>query len=748
MSDNIDYQANEVQTAKSFTSSHGFINKSFQWFVFFSVCAATILYPIVHLQVHIWGFEHFIERFALVTVWYPSAFNRYFTPALLGIAIGFLLLALVLKTRYKKDSFWKKIRVPFLGSKPKGSALHGTAGWAEFDDIKQMALLPPGRLGEEGQHDGVFVGAYPDPKNPKHDIYLRHNGPEHVLAFAPTRSGKGVGLVLPTLLDWRESALVHDPKGECWALTSGFRSEKLGQRVFNFDVVNPNTSEVHAFNPLSEVRVGTTHEVADAQNIATILVDPEGKGLKDHWDKTAQALTSALILHICRKSVQEDQMPTFSALAKAVSNPEASGIDDLFNEMKQATYYDGQAHPMVAEEAQVMLNKEEKEKTSVLSTVVSNLGLFRDPAVIANTSRSDWKVNDLMNGEKPATCYLVVRPSDADRIRPLIRLICTQIVRSLTEKMRYEGGRAFGNYKHRLLLLLDEFTALRKMDVVQQALAYMAGYGIKAYLIVQDIEQLKAVYGREETVISNCHVRIAFAPNKIETAKTISEMAGTKTVVYKQADFGKKSDGGHWSETSRPLITPEEAMRLRGAQKDSKGNIVQAGDLLVFVAGFRPIYGRQVLYFRDKRLNERSRMLPPDLVADDIMRYDPNQRHMDAPDDIQELIEGVESKQWRSADAIDQLGDKIQAVQGHGQFKMDAATRKEIAEQQPAEAESEIEDMADLDPLDEMDALVPSIPTPLKTPSDSGLRRYIRSADAKLREWDEEVEVERLKAFA
>ena len=674
MPQNIDYEADSVETAVDL-SAPKWVKPADRIYVFviFSACLATALItPFVFLQWRIWGFDDFLPRLIMIPLWYGKAFQYDFFSAMLGWAIGLILLALLVGTLKSKNKPWKKVKLPLVKRKPKGSALHGTAGWARWNDLKNMALLPPkvidGRNGDE--HKGVFVGAYQHEGNVH---YLRHNGPEHVLAFAPTRSGKGVGLVLPTLYTWDESVLVHDPKGECYALTSGFRTKHLGQKCFNFDPANPNTDEVHAYNPLAEVRVGTSHQVADAQNIATILVDPEGAGLKDHWDKTSQALTAGLILHICLKAKAEGGIPTFAQLAQLVSDPDLENVDAMFEEMKNATYCDGRPHPMVAQEAQVMLNKEEREKSSVLSTVVSNLGLYRDPAIIANTSRSDWRVDDLMQGDTPTSCYLVVRPSDADRIRPLIRLICTQIVRRLTKEMTFEDGRAKGNYKHRLLLLLDEFTALRKLDVIEHALAYMAGYGIKCYLIVQDIEQLKAVYGKEETVISNCLVRVCFAPNKIETAKTISEMAGKQTVVHKSADSGKGSSGGDkaFHETSRDLITAEEAMRLRGAEKDNKGDITRAGALLVFVSGHRPIFGQQVLYFKDPRLNERSRIPPPRLELDDPNRYDPSTNGILIQDDVRERLESLRGQvhsQW-DADGIAESLRDLTPVASRAQYE-------------------------------------------------------------------------------
>ena len=570
------------------------------------------------IQIRLIGTGNFWWYFLQAREWLPGTIYHHYLIAAEGLAILLLLWAVALLELRKR---WKKINIPFSNRRPSGSGLHGTADWASFDEIRDMSILPPRVVsGKDENAEGVFIGAY-EHKGKVH--YLRHNGPEHVLAFAPTRSGKGVGLVLPTLLTWEHSVLIHDPKGEAWNLTSGFRHTGLHQKTFNFDPANPKRSEVAAFNPLAEVRIGEDYEVGDAQNIATILVDPDGNGLKDHWDKTGQALMAGLILHTCyycrneysRAATFEDVVEFFCRPGLKLKRSERGEPPGSLDLMVEYDHTGHGPHPMVAQEGQTMLNKDERELASVVSTVISYLTLYRDPVIARNTSASDWKIQDLMFGDRPASAYLVVRPSDADRLRPLMRLIATQIVRQLTGKMEFKDGRSVAHYNHRLLLLLDEFTALKKLTVIEDALAYMAGYGLKAYLIVQDIQQLQAVYGREETVISNCHVRLCFAPNKFETAKMISEMAGSRTVVHKSAKVkaSEKPGGETYHETSRALITPEEVMRLRGAQKDSQGDIKQPGDLLIFTAGHRPLYGLQVMYFLDPILLKRSRIPPPAL---------------------------------------------------------------------------------------------------------------------------------------
>ncbi len=191
---------------------------------------------------------------------------------------------------------------------------------------------------------------------------------------------------------------------------------------------------------------------------------------------------------------------------------------------------DAGPHPVIASAARELLNKSENERSGVLSTAMSCLGLYRDPVIAQVTGRSEWRISDLVDGKRPATLYLVVPPSDISRTKPLIRLILNQIGRRLTEELEA------GNDRHRLLLLLDEFPALGRLDFFESALAFMAGYGLKAFLIAQSLNQIERAYGQNNSILDNCHVRVAFATNDERTAKRISESSGDcdRTAGYEE----------------------------------------------------------------------------------------------------------------------------------------------------------------------------------------------------------------------
>ncbi|MCF1743070.1 conjugal transfer protein TraG [Paradevosia shaoguanensis] len=467
----------------------------------------------------------------------------------------------------------------------KDVATYGSARWAEKEEVKAAGLLDP---------DGVVLGRY-------EREYLRHDGPEHVLCFAPTRSGKGVGLVVPSLLTWPGSAIVHDIKGENWTLTAGFRAHH--GRVLLFDPTNPKSS---AYNPLLEVRRGEW-EVRDVQNIADILVDPEGSlDKRNHWEKTSHSLLVGAILHILYAG--DDK--TLAGVAAFLSDPKRPIESTLDAMMRTSHLGEAGPHPVIASAARELLNKSDNERSGVLSTAMSFLGLYRDPVVAEVTRRCDWRIADMVGDKLPTTLYLVVPPSDINRTKPLIRLILNQIGRRLTEDLQAKGDR------HRLLLMLDEFPALGRLDFFESALAFMAGYGLKAFLIAQSLNQIEKAYGPNNSILDNCHVRVSFATNDERTAKRVSDALGTATEMKAMKNYaGHRLSPwlGHLmvsrSETARQLLTPGEIMQL------------PPSDEIVMVAGTPPIRAKKARYYEDARFRERL-LSPPDLKRPDQPRPD------------------------------------------------------------------------------------------------------------------------------
>ena len=360
------------------------------------------------------------------------------------------------------------------------SDLHGSARWATTRDLKAAHLLESHR--SFARRAGVLLGCW-------RRQYLRDCGPAHVLVFAPTRSGKGVGVVIPTLLSWPHSVLVHDLKGENWALTAGARKQ-LGQICLRFAPASAEGAGAR-YNPLAEVRLRTPNEIRDVRNVVQMIIDPDGKGLPDHWSREGSAFLTGMILD----QLYAGREKTLSGLEARLCDPSQPIDDTLAQIMRSEHDPEGvmgwtdprgiptKTHPIIARAMRSMLDKSPNERSGVISEVKGFLELYRDPVIAANTAVSDFRIVDLMNHARPVSLYIVVPLAHKNSLKPVIRLMLSQIVHRLTEHLEYRNGRAVTGYRHLLLLMIDEFPSLGRLDVFAESLALVAGYGIKACLI-------------------------------------------------------------------------------------------------------------------------------------------------------------------------------------------------------------------------------------------------------------------------
>jgi type IV secretion system protein VirD4 len=399
---------------------------------------------------------------------------------------------------------------------------------------------------------------------------LTFAGPEHHLITGASRAGKGVGHVIPTLLSWPHSVLVYDPKEECYDITAAFR------RKFSYTFyVNFTRKDSARFNPLFEVRKGAT-EIADVQNIASILVDPGGvHDTLDFFQTSAKELLTAIILFVLY--AQPEEKKNLATVRSAVLN---------FGETLKAMLET--EHPEVKLIGNRYLEMEGKVRDSILATCSTCLELYADPIVAELTARSDFTIGDLVCSDAPVSCYLQTPPSDATRLKPLTRLILSQVAQSL---MRNLDSDATGRKKkHKLLYLIDEFPTLGRLGFFTSNLRVMAGYGLKAMIIVQSFKDIVEAYGQHNTIVDNCHVIVAFATADNDTARKISDMTG-RAVEYRQS---QNLHFGIWLKGSRSY---QEVQR----------NVLEPGDVrmlpydeqLVFVTGAKPFRTRKLRYFED-----------------------------------------------------------------------------------------------------------------------------------------------------
>jgi type IV secretion system protein VirD4 len=462
----------------------------------------------------------------------------------------------------------------------------GQAAWGNFEDAEAAGLFAS---------TGTVLG--------KLDCELLcFDGPEHQLLIGASRSGKGRGHVVPTLLAWPRSVLVLDVKGELadgdprhgFPGTAGLR-EALGP-VLRFA---PTRADSAAFNPLFEVRRGA-NEVRDVQNIVEIIVDPAGDGRhQDFWDRSAKQLLVGVILHVLY--AEPPARKTLCVVREKLRDLQATS-DEMRRTLHRRHDVTGapEVHPEVLHAAESFLAGEERLQSGVKATAESFFGLFADPIVAEKTARSDFRIADLMCGAKPVSLFLQPPPSDAARLMPLMRLMLNQIARGLMEDQTHAAdGR---EKRHRLLMCLDEFPQLGRMPFFETAMGAMAGYGLKAYLVCQSLNHITRAYGRDNVILDNCHVVTAFAAADMETAKRIAEMAGEvweirpqESVQSPHAILGPRKGQITYREERRPLLLPGDVRQLARDEQ------------LVFVSGAKPLKTKKLRFDQEKVLATRMR---------------------------------------------------------------------------------------------------------------------------------------------
>lgn len=506
---------------------------------------AVWLYLTGHLE-----FEGFASLFRALRA-YPEVFEAALNLFFLTLILTLIPVALFLKKREKHQS---------------NTTTHGSADWGRESDLKAQGLL---------SGEGVILGRTGTGK------LISDNSDSHIFLCAPTRSGKGVGVVIPTLYRWQESVLVFDLKGENWRRTALERSKFSVPLYFN-----PRSKSTARYNPLLEIRKGK-RELHDVRTIVEMLTDPTGKEKKDHWLRSARSLIEALILHVLY--AEEDK--SLGGVAKFFCSPEYSS-DELLESMLKTPHLGDTPHPAVASVARAMLDKSENERSGVISTAREYMALYRDPVIAAALSESDFRLSDLMKGEYPVSLYLVVGPYDISTLAPLMRLLLSQFIQRSSEEDERKA--------HKLLLVLDEFPALGNLHFFESQLAYVAGYGIKALIIVQSMNQLYKLYGSNQSLIDNMKFRVFFAPNSIESAEVVSRMLGSKTEVhFSKSNSGRKTDLGLFNLSvseqrhARALLTADEVMRT---SKD---------EALLLIGNEKPCRIKKIYYFKDPEFKDR-----------------------------------------------------------------------------------------------------------------------------------------------
>ena len=446
--------------------------------------------------------------------------------------------------------------------------------------------------------NGIFLG------KDKYGRFLIDNTPGHAMMVARSGGGKGVAVVIPSLITWKGSTLVNDIKGENWLYTAAYR-KSLGHKVFRFEATADRIEKVSChYNPMVEVRRGTVYEYQDAKNIALAIVSPDRT--KDPFFATSAGVyLTAVILHVLY--MVKNRIANLADVYNFITSPQFSedqklqqminsehnseGPEDLFERI----YNDitilktgeelPRTHPSVSKIGAEMADRADKERSGIIGCAKIDLEAFIVPTIARNTAYSDFRISDLMNSEVPMALYFVTAPNSVDITAVLLKLFITQILYTLTDSMELNKQGENIAFKHKLLLLLDELTAIGKVDILHKAISYIRGWGMKALIIIQDMKQLKEVYGENNSFLGNMSTTLYYTTNDVDTAKYVETRLGNKTekIVTKSYSQGLIFRKINYTESyvGRPLMRAEEVHTM-----DEK-------EVIILSAGKNPIRGKQ-----------------------------------------------------------------------------------------------------------------------------------------------------------
>lgn len=471
------------------------------------------------------------------------------------------------------------IRAPLTDFRPfqPPEKLHGDAKWATERDIKKAGLRAK---------KGLLLG------NTGRG-YLIADGFQHVLLFAPTGSGKGVGFVIPNLLFWKDSLVCHDIKLENYELTSGYR-KKMGQNVYLWNAASPK-GITHCYNPLDWVSREMGQMVDDVQKISNLLL-PE----QEFWNNEARSLFVGVALYLL---AVPEKICSFGEVVRTLRSD-----DVVYNLAVVLDTLGKQIHPVSYMNIAAFLQKADKERSGVISTLNSGLELWANPLIDAATATSDFDYNTFKT--KAVTVYVGLTPDNIERLQPLMQIFYQQAAQLLTKHMP-RPDEPIG-----ILFMMDEFPTLGEMVIFKQGIAYFRGYRLRLFLIIQDTEQLKDIYEEAgmNSFLANATYRVTFAANTFSTAEMISKIVGNKTVkqISRNApiflDLNPASRSKHISETQRALLLPQEVMNLPKEQQ------------IILVESSPPIKTKKIFYYKDPFFTKR---LMPQVEVPQQEPYDP-----------------------------------------------------------------------------------------------------------------------------
>jgi len=452
--------------------------------------------------------------------------------------------------------------------------LFGAAGWATSVDIRNAGLRAPA---------GIVIGR-------TGSMPLVFGGSEHVLLHAPTRTGKGVGVVIPNLLTWQGSCVVLDVKQENWAASAGYRSE-CGQAVYLFDPLNAE-GRTARYNPLGHIDRGDPELALDELQKIAVMLFPAPLQSDPFWSEAAR--TGFIGVASLVAEIPDLPFTIGEVFRQLTTEDPRQSLADLMADRRSSGF---RVTAGCASAINDFTSTAEKTFASVKQTITSRLALWLNPRVDAATSASDFDLRMLRS--RPMSIYLGVSPADVSRVSALYSLLTQQIIDLHTRALPDPEREPL-----QVLMVLDEFARLGRAEGLAHAFAYLAGYGLRMLAVLQSPAQLRAIYGPDlaEEIVANCAVEVAFAPKEIKVAQELSDRLGAYTYSGRSRSRPAGLSKGHRSITvsdqKRPLMLPQELIAL------------PADALLILKAGVPPILARKLRFFEHTEFSRRCRPAP------------------------------------------------------------------------------------------------------------------------------------------
>ena len=480
--------------------------------------------------------------------------------------------------------YWKK----------KKLKSHGEAEFGTYDDLKKNKKKPSDVDFLSGNENGFVIG-YVKTLSGKLKL-LYDTSMIHIALFLPTRGGKGVGYIIPSLVAGlkERSTFISDIKKENYELTSWYRAKILKHKILKFE---PMSELSNSYNFLSEVRYGTNYEIEDCRIIGTMIVG-EDESKDPFWGDSAKDTISTLTSYVHYREVSSrpeedpditDVRVSLNDVISIITNTENSLYrmfakylgkpmeeDEYEDEMskdfilKKKTverlrkiYTDDESikalnkglHPFVAKQFGYLLqNTGENTFKSITSTAKTKLQVFEIPSIVKNIGKSDFRALDLVNGNNPVDLYFVIKPKDIDLLAPLVRIMYIQLTNLLMESLSKKNFN--------IIFLMDELNAYGRMKPLVKGLGYYAGFGIKMVGIFQGLDQLNSTYDKQgKEVLNGCQIQVFGRPNDEAAPDYISKTLGKETIRVKSKNIGLKG-GGNVSEQGKDLLSPSETRLL------------------------------------------------------------------------------------------------------------------------------------------------------------------------------------------